>query len=73
MSAHLCPAALEDLNVPTSVCTGTRQSSVLSTNTSQLHITTSYLVIALTLAVILSQVSLRYVGNDVLLLALRYI
>lgn len=52
MSAHLGSAALEDLNVPTSVCTGTSQSLIPSTNTSQLHITTSYLVIALTLAVI---------------------
>lgn len=67
MSAHLCSATLEDLNVPTSVCTGRSQSLLPSKTTSQLHITTSHLVIALTLAVILSQVSLHYVGNDILL------
>ena len=50
MSAHFRSTTLEDLNVPRSVSTGRSQSSIPSTNTSQLYIKTSHLVIALKLA-----------------------
>lgn len=37
MSAHLCSTTLEDLNVPTSVCTGTRQSDSFHTHRTTSH------------------------------------
>lgn len=68
VSAHFRSTTLEDLNVPRSVSTERSQSLIPSTSTSQLHIKTSHLVIALKLAVYFKPGFFTLcIGNDILL------